>query len=133
MMSGYGYADDTQLLKFVSPKPSDQNESLKNVEDCLASVQAWMLKHKLKLNDGKTEVILFGSRQQLETINMHHVKVGSNEINIVDNVRSLGFWLDSRLSMETHENRDICKKRFTIAYTTCVEFENTSLKEQLSV
>ena len=109
MMSGYGYADDTQLLKFFSPKVSDPNESLKNVEDCLASVQAWMLKHKLKLNDGKTEVILFGSRQQLETINMHHVKVGSNEINIVDNVRSLGFWLDSRLSMETHVNH-ICKR-----------------------
>ena len=109
MMSGYGYADDTQLLKFFSPKLSDQNESLKNVEDCLASVQAWMLKHKLKLNDGKTEVILFGSRQQLEKINMHHVKVGSNEINIVDNVRSLGFWLDSRLSMETHVNH-ICKR-----------------------
>ena len=61
-----------------------------------------MLKDKLKLNDGKTEFLMIGSKQQLQKINRCHVNDGSVDIFPVRKDCNLGVWCDSHLSMSTH-------------------------------
>ena len=55
------YADDTQLcISFKSDKPL---ESLEKLNSCISDIRVWMIKQKLKINDAKTEYIIFRSLQ----------------------------------------------------------------------
>ena len=56
----------------------------------------------LMLNDEKTEVLIIGSRQQLEKVNIHSVDVGASLIKSSSSVRNLGAWFDSHMSMDAH-------------------------------
>ena len=57
LVYSHGYADDTQLVKVFSPRSNDQILAIECIEDCVSDIQNWMLQHRLKLNDNKTEVI----------------------------------------------------------------------------
>ena len=46
------------------------------LEKCCHDIRTWMRSNFLKLNDGKTEVLLIGSRQQLSKITLPGVTVG---------------------------------------------------------
>ncbi|KAK2155090.1 hypothetical protein LSH36_249g00040 [Paralvinella palmiformis] len=64
------YTDDTQLYSpFQNPKNADavHNGCIK-VEQCLADINAWMTNNKLKLNNDKTEIMLFVTRSSLAEI-----------------------------------------------------------------
>ncbi len=99
----HGYADDHQLYVSFSPKSTAlQQSAIACMEDCLSDVKQWMLANKLKMNDGKTEFILIGSRQQLEKVNFNSIQVGNTVVKAVDSVRDLGAYLDCNLSMEAH-------------------------------
>ena len=58
-----------------------------------------MTRDKLMFNDGKTEIILVGTSQQLKKVGINTMKICNIEITPVDVVRDLGVWLDSRLRM----------------------------------
>ena len=53
------YADDTQL--YISFKCKDPLESLTMLNMCISDIRVWMIKNKLKINDSKTEFIIFRS------------------------------------------------------------------------
>ena len=53
------YADDTQL--YISFKCKDLLELLKKLNMCISNIRVWMIKNKLKINDSKTEFIIFRS------------------------------------------------------------------------
>ena len=42
-----------------------------------------MFEDKLKINDGKTEFLIIGSKQQLKKLNPCHIRVGSIDIHPV--------------------------------------------------
>ena len=98
------FADDTQLLNSFSPKPDEVARVVKNLENCCSKIKEWMLFNRLKLNDDKTEVILLGPEERRNSINLDSIKVGDSDISIVNNVRNLGLYLDSNLSMSSHVN-----------------------------
>ena len=56
----------------------------------------------LKLNDDKTEVIIFGSAQQLKKIELHAIHIGNSLITVSHNVRNLGVQFDETKTMESH-------------------------------
>ena len=63
------YADDQQ--NYLSFKPNNTNSIAKckqSLEACIKDIHKWMRTNKLKLNDEKTEVVLFGTRQKLEKL-----------------------------------------------------------------
>ena len=62
----------------------------------------------LKLNDDKTEVIMFGSRHQLSNIKTLSVKIGETEITPSPIVKNLGVYIDSQLTMDKHVNH-VCR------------------------
>ena len=57
------YADDTQL--YVSIKCKQQLEAISKLNSCLADIRRWMITNKLKINDSKTEFIVYGSPESM--------------------------------------------------------------------
>ena len=95
-----GYADDTQLyLSFNPSDPETENKAVREIEDY---IRAWMLSHKLKLNDDKTELLLIGSKQQLTKVPELSVKVGFADVNKSNNARNFGVIFDSNMTLENN-------------------------------
>ena len=78
------YADDQQTYLSFKPNNATLLKTCKeSLEACISDIQKWMRTNKLKLNDDKTEVVLFGTRQQLEKLESNEefeIKIGC-EIN----------------------------------------------------
>ena len=59
----YGFVDDHAVKKEFTPtKVDDESHCLSALEQCLINIKAWMDSNRLRMNNGKTEFILFGSR-----------------------------------------------------------------------
>ena len=107
-----GYADDHQL--YISYNPNDKDteaQMILKLEECIADVRHWMLRHRLKINDSKTEVMVLGTQAQLNKINFSSVRVGQSNIELVSVVRNLGVLFDQQLKMNDHVDT-ICKKGY---------------------
>ena len=77
----HAYADDSQL--YVSFKPNNEvNESIAIVlmELFIRGIRTRVWMDKLKLNDDKTELMIIGSRQQLEKVSVAELSVGNTSV-----------------------------------------------------
>ena len=88
----HAYADDSQL--YVSFKPNNEvNESIaiESMELCIRGIRTWvwMDKLKLKLNDDKTELMIIGSRHQLEKVSVAELSVGDTSVASASTTRLL--------------------------------------------
>ena len=60
------FADDSQLyVSFQANENANETAAITAMQNCIDDVRKWMLINKLKLNDGKTEFLLIGTRQQI--------------------------------------------------------------------
>ena len=110
--NAHGYADDHQI--YLSFKPTDQvsqEDALQSIQDCISDVRKWMLANKLKINDGKTEFMMIGSKHNLNKLNINSIKIGDTEIKPVTSLRNLGAMIDENLSME-HQITKTCSTAF---------------------
>ena len=86
------------------------------MESCIADISQWMHSDKLKLNSDKTECLLIGTRQQLQKVsNISTLSVGDSQIAPSCEVRNLGTWFDSKMSMLSHINKT-CSSAFYYLY-----------------
>ena len=86
------------------------------MESCIADISQWMHSDKLKLNSDKTECLLIGTRQQLQKVsNISTLSVGDSQIAPSCEVRNLGTWFDSKMSMLSHINKT-CSSAFYYIY-----------------
>ena len=102
----HSYADDNHL--YVSFSPADdtgQSDAIAAMEQCILVISNWMCQNRLMLNEDKTEFLLIGTKQQLATVNVQHIKVGNVNIVPQPTVKDLGVWLDSNLSMVDHNTK----------------------------
>ncbi len=111
----HGYADDHQLYISFKPGLDTQYISISAMEACITDVRSWMLINRLMINDSKTEVMLIGTRQQLEKVTVEGVKVGNVTITPVSCVKNLGVHQDQNLKMDKHV-AVICSKSFYQLY-----------------
>ena len=79
------YADDTQL--YISFKCNNPLASLPKLNNCISDIRVWMIKNKLKINDSKTEFIVY---------------VGDSIIQQSSKVRDLGAIFDQFLSFDDY-------------------------------
>ena len=64
----------------------------------LESVNNWLVSNKLTLNATKTEFMLIGSRQRLNTLpRPAHLTIGGVPVNQVSTAKSLGVYIDRDL------------------------------------
>ena len=99
-ISYHQYADDTQL--YTAERSGDDTSRLLR---CVEEVTRWFLINGLLLNDGKTEAIAFGTRQQLAKRSTDTgLKISDASVAIVDSVKLLNVILDLTLSMDKQVN-----------------------------
>ena len=100
------FADDTNLT--VAGVSIQEIES--NMNRDLAHVNEWLLANKLSLNVVKTEFILIGSAQKLNSIVIQpNIEINQVKINQVGNATVLGVEIDDRLSWHSHIDK-VAKK-----------------------
>ena len=58
-LSHHSYADDTQLYMTMDHSNNDWRDGLAPIELCVSEIREWMNQNMLKLNDDKTELIVF--------------------------------------------------------------------------
>jgi len=109
-LSGHFYADDTQLyIAFPPSTPLVDIEAKANA--CCSEIRAWMTQNMLQLNESKTNVILFGTKNTLSTLGRPNIKIGEAVISGSHSVRNLGCVQDSELKLDLHVNQ-VCRSAF---------------------
>ena len=86
----------------------------KELNACTDDIKTWMTENQLKLNDDKTEALLFPFSSSLKpsTVSVpDSITLGSHNIPFSDSARNLGFILDSKLSMKKHVMK-ICQTAY---------------------
>ncbi len=100
------YADDTQL--YISFKCINPSASLPKLNGCISDIRVWMIKNKLKINDSKTEFIVFRSPQVKQDLSGLTVSVGDSLIPQSSKVRDLGVIFDQFLNFDDYIS-SVCK------------------------
>ena len=62
------YADDIQLYVSFAPGGNSQLNSMDRLYSCLQEIGEWSRTNLLKINEHKTDVIVFGTKQKLPTL-----------------------------------------------------------------
>ena len=76
--------------------------SMKRLDACVEDIRQWMENNFLKLNDSKTELIIFGTPKNDGKVAECTVVVGDAIILPSGSVRNIGTMLNPTLNMETH-------------------------------
>ena len=95
------YADDTQL--YVALSPINYFNELITLQSCLSSLHVWFCENGMALNPSKSDAILFGTAQRLETMfSLTFVKIADSAMQFSDTIKILGVTLDSNLTLGPH-------------------------------
>ena len=103
------YADDPQL--YIPFKCKQPLEAISKVNSCLSDIRRWMITNKLKINDSKTEFIVFRSPQLRCDLSSLSVNIGENQIMQSLKVRDLGVTFDQFLNFDNHITA-ICRNTY---------------------
>ena len=101
-MDYHCYADDSQIYLII--KQTNISSTLHRVEQCVSDIKGWMGHNLLKLNEDKTEVILFAPESKQHLLNNISLQFGDSTISPSVKVKNLGCWWNSILSMKDNVN-----------------------------
>ena len=82
------YADGTQL--YISFTCKDPLESLTKLNMCISDIRVWTIINKFKIDDSKTEFIIFRSPLLKQYLSDLSVSVGDMQVSPCSKVRDLG-------------------------------------------
>jgi hypothetical protein len=104
-----GYADDHSIYdSFLANNRTDEHNIMSKLTDCMKTIRNWMSMNRLKMNDTKTEFILFGNQLHVKKCDTTEIIIGNDQIQVRDEIKYLGVVLDSKLNMLSHI-RNVCK------------------------
>lgn len=95
----HSYADDTQIYMICDDSVTARQQAIQRIQMCVEEICEWMSLNSLKLNEEKTELIVFSRHTISPSITM---KIGSANVTASQSVRVLGVELDSAISMNMH-------------------------------
>ena len=99
----YGYADDHKIaFKLQSENYQEETTVIQQLNSCLIDIIQWVTTFKLKMNQSKTEIIMYGTRQQLAKLNITSVNVGGCDVKCVNQVGDLGVIMTNTLNFDCH-------------------------------
>ena len=110
----HSYADDTQIYIPFTPGV-DEDDVLERISNCLKEVRLWMAQNYLKLNDNKTDFIIFSSQHNRTKVRTSNITIGESHVSPAATVTNIGATLDSSLSME-QEVKAKCKSAWGNLY-----------------
>lgn len=94
------YADDTQIYMPVT----DIDSSQLKITAILSDIKLWMHERKLKLNEGKTEIIFINGTLNNDILTQSQNTTLIKDIRPSTSIRDLGLIIDSKLSFSDHFN-----------------------------
>ena len=99
----HGFADDHAVgNRFKPGEGGEEARCMCELEECAANLKEWMNENRLKMNNEKTEFILFGSKPQLEKCETKALNVDNTEIESTNRMKYLGVILDQNLNLKKH-------------------------------
>ena len=101
-LSHHSYADDTQLYMTMDHSNNDWLDGLARIERCVSEIRDWMNQNMLKLNDDKTELIVFTSKYEQGLYNDLSIAIGDTVVECSSQVKDLGVIFDRVLSLREH-------------------------------
>ena len=113
-INAHCYGDDTQLYVPLTSGIDEEEVRIK-LEDCIDALRVWMNKNRLKLNDKKTEFVIFGTSTGLKKVATTTIRVGQEAITACDKVRNIGAMFDSEMKMDTQVS-SMCKSAWFHLY-----------------
>jgi hypothetical protein len=134
----HGFADDQQLYLSFAPSVAGSKEAcIKQLQDCITEIRSWMRTNLLKLNDDKTEFIMFGTRQNLKMVGNTSISIGSDVVENNHKVRNLGVMFDSELRGISHVNKLCSSLYLTIKQVASIrnrlDYDTSKLLMQILV
>ena len=112
-LSNQSFADDTQL--YTSSSIENIDSTLVTVQDCVLDIKQWMTDNKLKLNDDKTEALLFSKKTVDKALLPKSIQVCSSDISFSQHARNLGFTMTSDMSLDYHISL-VCRSAYFELY-----------------
>ena len=79
-------------MSFNPGSSASELEAVTALQDYILDIKTWMTADKLKLNDDKTELIVIGTRVQLDKISISELSIDHAKVSAVCNVRNPGTW-----------------------------------------
>ena len=80
------YADESQLYVSFELRTNSQNAA-RILKSCTSVIKSWIKFNMLKLNDEKTELIIFGSSYSIRKFPSLSLKISNIHINSSDSVK----------------------------------------------
>lgn len=100
------YADDAQI--YLACDPLDIAAAKTHLEECISAVQIWMAQHKLKLNDDKTDFMVFANKETAKRIEQQVLCVGGCDIPQSHSVKNVGFTMNASLTCD-EQVKAVCR------------------------
>lgn len=98
-MSFHSYADDTQVYMVVKPSLA-WDTITRRLQACLSDISDWMKTNMLKLNQDKTELIIFSPKNRLGAFENCKINFDGQIIDATSCVRNLGVLFDRTLTLD---------------------------------
>ena len=90
------------------PTQNDADYALNKLEFCVTEICEWMTDNFLKLNDDKSDFIVFGFKCLRDKVNIPHFRIGNSSIVPAGKDRNLGAYFGMDMTLNHHIS-DICK------------------------
>ena len=101
----YGFAEDHNLgCCFIPGTPGNKDEldKITILTNSLKSINTWMNRNRLHMNNAKTEVLTIGSQSQVNKCVTSALDVNKTMVQISKMIKYLGTYLDNGLSFKHH-------------------------------
>ena len=80
-MSHHSYANDTQFYMTIDLSNNNWRDGLARIQLCVSEIREWMNQNMLKLNDDKTELIVFTSKYKQDLYNDLSITIGDTVVS----------------------------------------------------
>ena len=97
------YADDHVIIKELDPnQATEERNAINLLMENLNYVKEWMNSGRLKMNNSKSEFIIFGNKTHIDKCISDGLRIEDDTVNRSQIVKYLGAWLDRELTLKTH-------------------------------
>ena len=102
----HSYADDTQVYLHCDNNVASLRHAVHQLENCIFDICDWMRCTALKLNEDKTEFVIFSTKNNLR--DNQCLVVGKDQIEASEHIKILRVTFDNRMTLLKHIT-NICR------------------------